>query len=74
MQVTITPDKDKVEPGHDVNIDITAAANSFVGILAIDQSVKLLKTGNDITQDQVSMGCGCVGWDVWGVWIKRARS
>ncbi|XP_072019177.1 CD109 antigen-like [Amphiura filiformis] len=44
---------DKVEPGHDVSLDITAAANSFIGILAIDQSVRLLKTGNDITQDQV---------------------
>ncbi len=30
-----------------------AAPNSYVGLLAVDQSVLLLKTGNDITRELV---------------------
>ena len=66
--MTITAEQDKVEPGQEVSLDITAAANSFIGILAIDQSVRLLKTGNDITQDQVSclLLSVCVLWAFGG--------
>ncbi|XP_013393359.1 C3 and PZP-like alpha-2-macroglobulin domain-containing protein 8, partial [Lingula anatina] len=41
------------ELGKDVTFEVTAAAGSFVGCLAVDQSVLLLKSGNDITQAEV---------------------
>ena len=52
-KVTVTFDQDEVKPGDNINLEVTAEANSYVGILAIDTSVMLLKTGNDITQNQV---------------------
>ncbi len=52
-EVTVTFDQDEVKPGEDINLEVTAEANSYVGILAIDTSVMLLKTGNDIAQNQV---------------------
>ncbi len=50
------------------HLDITATTNSLHSIFPIDQSVRLLKTGNDITQHQVSMECWCVGVGVLSVW------
>ena len=41
---------DSVEPGKAVDISVKAKPNSYVGVLGVDQSVLLLKTGNDITQ------------------------
>ncbi|XP_038068453.1 CD109 antigen-like isoform X2 [Patiria miniata] len=52
-EVTIGFNKDEAEPGDEIKLDVTAERNSFVGILAIDTSVMLLKTGNDITQSMV---------------------
>ncbi len=46
--------KDKAEPGNDVEVTVRADAGSFVGLLAVDQSVLLLKSGNDITDEMVS--------------------
>lgn len=39
-----------VEPGKAVDVSVKAKPNSYVGVLGVDQSVLLLKTGNDITQ------------------------
>ena len=47
-------DKTIAEPGDPVKLKIRAAPDSFVGILAVDQSVILLKSGNDISYDKVS--------------------
>ncbi|XP_071786205.1 CD109 antigen-like isoform X2 [Asterias amurensis] len=57
-EVTVTFDQDEVKPGDNINLEVTAEANSYVGILAIDTSVMLLKTGNDITQNQVIEALG----------------
>jgi CD109 antigen len=37
-----------------VKISVKSSANSFIGLLGIDQSVLLLKSGNDIDQAQVA--------------------
>ncbi|XP_022083908.1 CD109 antigen-like isoform X2 [Acanthaster planci] len=52
-EVTINFNKEEVEPGEGIKLDITAERNAYVGVLAIDTSVMLLKTGNDITQSMV---------------------
>lgn len=47
-----TSDKD-LEPGKPVEIDVKTKPRSFVGISAVDQSVLLLRSGNDITKNDV---------------------
>ena len=49
-------DKKKAQPGDNVNVVVTADPNSLVNLLAVDQSVLLLKSGNDVTSDQVGSG------------------
>ena len=43
-----------VEPGAEVQISGMAEAGSLVALLAVDQSVLLLASGNDIDEDAVS--------------------
>lgn len=47
--VNIEATPSEVEPGKIVELSIQAKPNSYVGVLGIDQSVLLLKSGNDIT-------------------------
>nr|XP_039257930.1 CD109 antigen-like [Styela clava] len=68
-KVTITTNTDKTDAGMPVSITVNAAAGSFVGLRAIDQSVLLLKSGNDITKDKISqdldkygVSSGSNGW------------
>ncbi|BES88504.1 thioester-containing protein [Nesidiocoris tenuis] len=51
--VKIDASPDEVSPGDSVGISVESKPNSYVGLMGIDQSVLLLKTGNDITQDYV---------------------
>nr|XP_014289274.1 CD109 antigen-like isoform X3 [Halyomorpha halys] len=44
---------EETEPGNVVEINYAAKPMSYVGLLGVDQSVLLLKTGNDITKDDV---------------------
>jgi len=46
---------DTVRPADTVSIRVAAHPESYVGLLAVDQSVLLLRGGNDITRD--SVGC-----------------
>lgn len=50
MKVEVKVAPDSVEPGKTVDVNIKAKPNSYVGVLGVDQSVLLLKSGNDITQ------------------------
>ncbi|CAD6999792.1 unnamed protein product [Ceratitis capitata] len=43
----------QAKPGEEVQLQIKTDPDSFVGLLGVDQSVILLKSGNDITKDQV---------------------
>ncbi|XP_067661520.1 CD109 antigen-like [Haliotis asinina] len=52
-KVSITMDKTSAQPGESVNVQVTADPQSLVNLLAVDQSVLLLKSGNDITQSEV---------------------
>jgi CD109 antigen len=46
--------KAKAQPGDQVNVQVSADPMSVVNLLAVDQSVLLLKSGNDITPSEVS--------------------
>ncbi|XP_046542511.1 LOW QUALITY PROTEIN: CD109 antigen-like [Haliotis rubra] len=52
-KVSISMDKTSAQPGDSVNVQVTADPQSLVNLLAVDQSVLLLKSGNDITQSEV---------------------
>ncbi|XP_011863302.1 PREDICTED: CD109 antigen-like isoform X2 [Vollenhovia emeryi] len=51
VDLKVTPEG--VMPGASVNLMISAKPNSFIGLLGVDQRSLLLKSGNDITYDQV---------------------
>ena len=53
-QVTISTPQDIVDAGTKLNFTVkTSSGDSFVGLRAIDKSVLLLKSGNDITRERV---------------------
>lgn len=54
MQVTLKSSSQQAQPGDDVQLLINAPTGSFVGQLAIDQSVQLLKSGNDLDQSIIT--------------------
>ncbi|XP_072743357.1 thioester-containing protein 1 allele R1 isoform X2 [Anoplolepis gracilipes] len=51
VDLKVTPGE--VMPGESVNLVITSKPNSFIGLLGVDQRSLLLKSGNDISYEQV---------------------
>ncbi|XP_076755631.1 CD109 antigen isoform X1 [Xylocopa sonorina] len=51
VDIKIAPEE--VGPGENVNLVITSNPNSYVGLLGVDQRSILLKSGNDISYEQV---------------------
>ncbi|XP_020282986.1 CD109 antigen-like isoform X2 [Pseudomyrmex gracilis] len=51
VDIKVTPGE--VMPGENVNLMISSKPNSFVGLLGIDQRSILLKSGNDISHEEV---------------------
>ncbi|XP_043259825.1 CD109 antigen-like isoform X1 [Colletes gigas] len=51
VDIEVAPEE--VEPGEKVNLIITTKPNSYVGLLGVDQRSILLKSGNDISFEQV---------------------
>ncbi|XP_013387199.1 CD109 antigen-like [Lingula anatina] len=51
--VTLKVSKNETEPGTNVDVEVTADPDSTVCLLAVDQSVLLLRSGNDVTKDNV---------------------
>lgn len=49
----VTLSKAESKPGENVDIVVNTNPDSYVGLLGVDQSVLLLKSGNDITSGQV---------------------
>lgn len=43
----------KATPSQDIDITITSKPNSYIGLLGIDQSVLLLRDGNDLAKSEV---------------------
>lgn len=56
--VTIQTSDPEKKPGENVGITISSKPSSLVCLLAIDQSVALLKSGNDIQQSDASTELG----------------
>ena len=46
-------DKKKAQPHENVNLIVSADPDSIVNLLAVDQSVLLMKSGNDIREREV---------------------
>jgi hypothetical protein len=44
-----------VLPAEDVELEITADPNSLVNVLAVDKSILLIGTGNDISVENVNI-------------------
>lgn len=54
MQVSITTSSNNVDAGDAVNITVqTSSFGAYVGLRAIDKSVLLLRSGNDISRERV---------------------
>ncbi|XP_076663393.1 CD109 antigen isoform X2 [Andrena cerasifolii] len=51
VDIKVAPEE--VGPGENVNLVITSKPNSYVGLLGVDQRSILLKSGNDISYEQV---------------------
>ncbi|KAL5279600.1 CD109.2 family protein [Megaselia abdita] len=44
---------EEAKPGEEVNIKVKTSPNSYVGLLGVDQSVLLLKKGNDLSKSEI---------------------
>lgn len=51
--VKIELSKEKAKPGEDISLTISTKPNSLVALLGVDQSVNLLKSGNDLDQAEI---------------------
>jgi CD109 antigen len=49
LKVDLEANPMETQPGANVDITIRSKPNSYVGLLGVDQSVLLLKSGNDLT-------------------------
>jgi CD109 antigen len=70
-QVEITASSKEVQVGETINIDVTAAEESPVYFLGVDQSVLLLKSGNDIDKKkvlEVLQETQEGSWRPWPIW------
>jgi len=54
VQVSVAFSDKTVRPADTVTVTVSADPASYFGLLAVDQSVLLLREGNDITRDSVS--------------------
>lgn len=52
-QIDIELSQDEAKPGDDLRITVNTKPNSYVGLLGVDQSVLLLKKGNDLEKSAV---------------------
>ncbi|KAK0422306.1 hypothetical protein QR680_007497 [Steinernema hermaphroditum] len=80
--VSLSLDRTSAEPGQSVKFTVKAEPDSYVGLAAVDQSVLLLKSGNDITQQMVeedveqydTTGSSGGRFRPWGAPFRRKRS
>ncbi|KAF7638767.1 CD109 antigen [Meloidogyne graminicola] len=77
--VTLTSSVNQAIPGEQIKITVHASPDSFIGLLAIDQSVLLLKSGNDLTkelieQDLEEYDTTSGGNRFWGDFRMKRRS
>lgn len=53
LQVTVELSTPEATPGQEVDITVISKPNSYIGLMGIDQSVLLLREGNDLDQTEV---------------------
>ena len=53
--MTLEFNQNQVEPGENVSLQIEAAPGSYVGVVAVDQSVYLQQAKNQLTAQQVRL-------------------
>ncbi|CAC5407214.1 CD109 [Mytilus coruscus] len=76
-KVSINFNTRRAKPGDDVQVELTADPNSLVNVLAVDKSVLLLKSGNDITTQNVLNelqrydNSGFFSRSSWDFWLPR---
>lgn len=51
--VSLSSNVNQTKPGSAVEVQVKTKPSAYVGLLGVDQSVLLLKTGNDISQEDV---------------------
>lgn len=51
--IELNVDPDTARPGDVVDITVESHAKTYVGLVGVDQSVSLLKEGNDLVQDEI---------------------
>lgn len=51
--VELSTSENRTKPGAPIDVTVETKPDALVGLLAIDQSVLLLKSGNDITKNQI---------------------
>ncbi|XP_037047883.1 CD109 antigen-like [Bradysia coprophila] len=51
--VKVDTSVDQAQPGQNIDITVSTRPGSFVGLLGVDQSVILLKDGNDLSKSEV---------------------
>lgn len=51
IDLEVTPDE--VKPGDEVDINVKSNPKSYIGLMAIDQSVLILRSGNALAQDEI---------------------
>lgn len=52
-QVELDVSTRETRPGREVDITVISKPNSYIGLMGIDQSVLLLRKGNDLDKTQV---------------------
>lgn len=51
--IDLNASQDMTKPGDIVSIDVKSNPNSYIGLLGIDQSVLILRDGNDLARDDI---------------------
>lgn len=52
-QINLDLSADQAKPGEQLSITVNTKPNSYVGLLGVDQSVLLLKKGNDLEKSAI---------------------
>lgn len=53
LQIDVQLSTSQAKPGENLEVSVSTKPNSYVGLLGVDQSVLLLKKGNDIEPSTV---------------------
>lgn len=51
--IDLNVSSDKAKPGDVVDVKVTSNPKSYIGLLGIDQSILLIRGGNDLARDEI---------------------